>query len=55
MGHCLNAIVTLVTPPLSIRVSKICTASDYTALYVDEGLLYADIEGNLVKLFVSKS
>lgn len=56
IGHCLHIKVTLTGKPIIARVTRICGMSHtHFPLLEEEGLLYVDVEGKAIKLYVDKT
>lgn len=56
IGHCLHIKVTLTGKPIIARVTRICGMSHtHFPLLEEEGLLYVEVEGKAIKLYVDKT
>lgn len=56
IGHCLRLKATLINIPIRAQASRVCGLIPlYLPLYVDEGVLYVDVDGKAVKLYVDKT
>lgn len=56
IGHCLRIKATLTEKPIIARVTRICGRPHiYFPLLVEEGFLYVDVDGKVVKLYVDKT